>query len=94
VQLGKNNSRSGTWRPRDVAAGVDCKTTLVLPLDDASSALLSTPILSLLLTHSLCLPYKKNPQQQQQQNPKPNTEEEEHHCSRLAINQQPWLSFS
>jgi hypothetical protein len=60
---------------------------LPLELEDDPSALLSTPILSLLLTHFLSLPYKKNPQQQQQ-NPKLKTEEERH-CNCLAINQQP-----
>jgi hypothetical protein len=75
VQLGKNNSKSGAWRPRDVAAAADCKTTLLLPLEDNPSALLSTPILSLLLIHSLSLPYKQkthsNINNNQTQNPKP-----------------------
>jgi hypothetical protein len=91
VQLGKNNSKSGAWRPRDVAAAADCKTTLLLPAR-------GQPLGAAINAHSLSPPdslaippiQTKNPQQYQQQpNPEPKTQEEEHHCSRFTINQKP-----
>ncbi len=53
VYLRNNNYKFDTWKTKEVA-GVDCKITLLLIINDDSFALLSMPFLSL-FTHSLPL---------------------------------------